>query len=157
MFPHNSIERVSAFSPFFYAESWADFRCYVDAECATGISTGLFNGSLLYYSYDTCGHAPDCYNNFETDSRCPYDPHGNGSYMIFKSSGCECLYHGSELPSSLYTNFPEHIPGQYESLGNEEREKGSRCDNVQNPSQSPRVLSLGVKGRLVNNAVMEKT
>ena len=101
---------------FCVATPCVDPRCYVDAGCPTASATRLFNGSLLHYSYDTCGRTPDCYNNFESESRCPYDPHGTGNYLIFKSNGCECLYHGSELPESLYANLPP-VPGQYESLG----------------------------------------
>ena len=76
----------------------------------------LFNGSLLHYSYDACGHAPDCYNSFGADARCPYDPHENQTYQIFKE-GCECIFHGLELPFDVYTDFPSEMPGMYSSLG----------------------------------------
>ena len=90
---------------FCVATPCVDPRCYVDAGCPTASATRLFNGSLLHYSYDTCGRTPDCYNNFESESRCPYDPHGTGNYLILKSNGCECLYHGSENSQRVCTQI----------------------------------------------------
>merc|ERR1712039_396150 len=56
--------------------------CYVDhTTCATAVKTEAFSGSILAYSYDTCG-AADCYTGIanETDwvhldlpDACPFD------------------------------------------------------------------------------------
>ena len=62
----------------------------------------MFNGSMLYYSYDSCGNAPDCYHDFWQDLRCPYDPYGSKSYKVHKPDGCECLFHGLELPPETF-------------------------------------------------------
>lgn len=96
--------------------------CYVDSSCPTAVASSVFAGSTTaYYSYATCA-AADCYSNGVVDktdwsgedvpSGCPYDPTGAGTYKIFKSD-CECLYHGEELSSSIYTNYPENEPGKY--------------------------------------------
>eukprot|EP00931_Biecheleriopsis_adriatica_P084474 TRINITY_DN5832_c0_g1_i1.p1 TRINITY_DN5832_c0_g1~~TRINITY_DN5832_c0_g1_i1.p1 ORF type:complete len:3749 (+),score=493.44 TRINITY_DN5832_c0_g1_i1:111-11249(+) len=93
--------------------------CYVGKTCASKIPTALFNGAEAYYSYDSCGHAPDCYNNFNEmygETRCPYDPHGKGTYKIHKGDGCECVLQGLELPLVMYKMYPTSDPGAYENL-----------------------------------------
>ena len=91
--------------------------CYVSASCVSGIPSGVFNGSLaMRYSYDACGNAPDCYNNFDSDPRCPYDPTGGATFMVHKGGGCECLFQGSELPYSVYMGYPMEQPGRYANL-----------------------------------------
>ena len=89
--------------------------CFVDKRCASRIPSVVFNGSMAYYSYDTCGNAPDCYNNFESEPRCPYDPSGSGTFMVHKGS-CECLFQGLELPVSVYMSYPLEQPGRYANL-----------------------------------------
>ena len=89
--------------------------CFVDKRCASRIPSVVFNGSMAYYSYDACGNAPDCYNNFESEPRCPYDPSGSGTFMVHKGS-CECLFQGLELPVSVYMNYPLEQPGRYANL-----------------------------------------
>ncbi|CAJ1363206.1 unnamed protein product [Effrenium voratum] len=70
--------------------------CYVHASCPSRVASELFKGSMTtFYSYDSCGNAPDCYNNFQ-DSRCPYDPTGEKSYKVYKGRGCECTYQGGQ-------------------------------------------------------------
>ena len=89
--------------------------CFVDKRCASRIPSVVFNGSMAYYSYDACGNAPDCYNNFESEPRCPYDPSGSGTFMVHKGS-CECLFQGLELPVSVYMSYPLEQPGRYANL-----------------------------------------
>ena len=84
-------------------------------QCSSKITSRIFNGSDLYYSYDVCGQAPDCYNHMD-QPRCPYDPSGTESYAVHKGNGCECLYHGANLPQGVYTEFPLHHPGMHENL-----------------------------------------
>ena len=91
--------------------------CYVDAGCASAIESTVFNGStVLHYSYDVCGNAPDCYNNFAVDPRCPYDPSGDGTFGVHKGQGCECTFQGAELPWQVYMNYPSDHPGRYVNL-----------------------------------------
>ena len=87
----------------------------MDSDCGSGMSSSLFNGSDMHYSYDACGRAPDCYNHFD-DPRCPYDPTGTESFAVHKGDGCECLYHGATLPESVYTGYPLNHPGLYTTL-----------------------------------------
>ena len=89
--------------------------CYVSSSCVYKIPSRAFNGSNLYYSYEICGAVPDCYNDFAIDERCPYDPYGTQSYVVHKGNGCECSYHGVELPESAYRNYPVDAPGKYEN------------------------------------------
>ena len=89
--------------------------CYVSSSCVYKIPSRAFNGSNLYYSYEICGAVPDCYNDFAIDKRCPYDPYGTQSYVVHKGNGCECSYHGVELPESVYRNYPVDAPGKYEN------------------------------------------
>ena len=91
--------------------------CYVDSTCPSRIRSTVFEGSkTIWYSYDSCGNAPDCYNDFSLDKRCPYDPSGTRSYVLHKGNGCECSYHGMELPAAVYRNFPMDEPGKYANL-----------------------------------------
>ena len=90
--------------------------CYVDSTCPSRRVSVVFEGSrTMWYSYDSCGDAPDCYNEYHIDKRCPYDPYGQKSYMLHKGNGCECSYHGMELPTNIYRNFPADQPGKYEN------------------------------------------
>ena len=90
--------------------------CYVNSTCASRIPTRVFNGSMAYYSYDSCGNAPDCYHDFAQDHRCPYDPYGSKSYKVHKADGCECLFHGAALPTDVYLSYPSNEPGKYANL-----------------------------------------
>ena len=90
--------------------------CFVDKRCASRIPSVVFNGSMAYYSYDTCGNTPDCYNDFSSDKRCPYDPYGTKSYKVHKGHNCECILHGSHLPADVYTLYPLGEPGKYANL-----------------------------------------
>ena len=90
--------------------------CYVDITCPSRRESIVFEGSrTMWYSYDSCGNVPDCYNDFAIDKRCPYDPYGTQSYVVHKGNGCECSYHGVELPESVYRNYPVDAPGKYEN------------------------------------------
>ena len=90
--------------------------CYVDITCPSRRESIVFEGSrTMWYSYDSCGNVPDCYNDFAIDKRCPYDPYGTQSYVVHKGNGCECSYHGVELPESAYRNYPVDAPGKYEN------------------------------------------
>ena len=91
-------------------------RCFVGSDCATKIPSGLFNGTDMYFSYDVCGGAPDCYHH-PGDPHCPYDPSGMETYAVHKGDGCECLFHGASLPMNVYTLYPAHHPGLHEILG----------------------------------------
>lgn len=94
--------------------------CYVDASCETAVSSGVFTGSTMHYSYHACG-APDCYNDDGADksdsTKCPYDPDGEEDYMVH-STDCECLYQGGFLPDSLVSDYPSSDPGKWSSLTN---------------------------------------
>ena len=90
--------------------------CYVNSSCASRIPTRVFNGSMAYYSYDSCGNAPDCYHDFRQDVRCPYDPYGSMNYKVHKAGGCECVLHGSTLPAEVYNLYPSTEPGKYANL-----------------------------------------
>ena len=90
--------------------------CFVDSHCASRIESVVFNGSMAYYSYDTCGNAPDCYNDFAGDKRCPYDPYGTKSYKVHKGGHCECHLHGGQLPADVYMLYPLQEPGKYANL-----------------------------------------
>ena len=91
--------------------------CYVSADCASAVASAVFNGSdVLHYSYDACGNAPDCYNNFAGDLRCPYDPSGDGTFSVHKGQGCECMFQGVELPWELYLHYPDDHPGRFANL-----------------------------------------
>eukprot|EP00931_Biecheleriopsis_adriatica_P040140 TRINITY_DN22964_c0_g1_i1.p1 TRINITY_DN22964_c0_g1~~TRINITY_DN22964_c0_g1_i1.p1 ORF type:complete len:345 (+),score=46.96 TRINITY_DN22964_c0_g1_i1:62-1036(+) len=91
--------------------------CYVSQACETKIPTSVFNGSsTAYYSYDTCGGAPNCYSDWDGEgSRCPYDPSGTKSYAVHKAD-CACKYAGLEIPDDLLENFPKEEPGKYKNL-----------------------------------------
>jgi len=63
--------------------------CYVDAKCATGVTSSVFKGSpVAFYSYNTCLNSPDCYTNvawnddFGTNApaECPFDASDNNWY-----------------------------------------------------------------------------
>ncbi|CAJ1363207.1 unnamed protein product, partial [Effrenium voratum] len=90
--------------------------CYVDSSCVTKVPTAVFDGHPLYYSYDACGNAPDCYNYFDDNPKCPYDPYGTRSYLPHKGGDCACQYQGYELPFAVFSNFPAASPGQFSSL-----------------------------------------
>ncbi|CAE7940066.1 unnamed protein product, partial [Symbiodinium necroappetens] len=91
--------------------------CYVDASCASRRHSLVFNGSsTIFFSYDSCGNAPDCYNQYDTDPRCPYDPYDSQHFVLHKGRGCECLFHGRELPPTLFQDFPMLDPGKFASL-----------------------------------------
>ena len=91
--------------------------CYVSESCVSAVRSEVFNGSsLLHYSYDACGNAPDCYNSFASDPRCPYDPTGDGTFVVHKGAGCECLFYGTALPSDVYLSFPAEDPGRYANM-----------------------------------------
>ncbi|CAE7775478.1 unnamed protein product, partial [Symbiodinium sp. KB8] len=90
--------------------------CYVASECPSRIPTRVFNGSMAYYSYDTCGNAPDCYSHFHWDHRCPYDPHGGRTFRIHKNAECDCLFHGSLLPHTAYSLHPLNEAGKFANL-----------------------------------------
>ena len=99
--------------------SWCQLPwCYVSSNCVTKIATRVFEGADLWYSYDTCGNAPDCYNHFSTNLKCPYDPYGSMTYMVHKGGDCACRYHGYELPFDAYTRFPTREPGKYQNMPN---------------------------------------
>merc|ERR1719203_559958 len=87
--------------------------CYVNSDCETGTASGVFQGYDLFYSYDVCG-SPDCYNNPDA-LECPWDPHGDETYRVFKDS-CKCKYHGSTLSESVLTQYPDSDPGKYKNL-----------------------------------------
>jgi len=96
--------------------------CYVDESCDSRVASSVFAGSATaFYSYATCGNAPDCYSDGTNGpygagtAGCPYDPHGENTYMVYKQD-CPCTYQGATLPSDLYTNYPTTDPGQYAGL-----------------------------------------
>ncbi|CAE7906310.1 unnamed protein product [Symbiodinium necroappetens] len=90
--------------------------CYVSSSCVTKVATRNFEGADLWYSYHTCGKTPDCYNNFDTSLKCPYDPYSTRSYQVHKGGDCACKYHGFELPFNAYTRFPVTEPGKYQNM-----------------------------------------
>eukprot|EP00438_Fugacium_kawagutii_P022667 Skav224891 [mRNA] locus=scaffold1112:314860:321803:+ [translate_table: standard] len=110
--PH-FLERCSGESE---SQNWCQLPwCYVSSSCVYKIPSSAFNGSNLHYSYEICGNVPDCYNDFAIDKRCPYDPYGTKSYVLHKGNGCECSFHGMELPAHVYRNYPLDEPGKYEN------------------------------------------
>lgn len=89
--------------------------CYVDSSCESAVATTVFEGSeIAFYSYEACGGV-NCYP-FSAENGCPYDPHGDNTYKVHKSGGCECLYQGELLPPSIWKNHPDSNPGQYQDL-----------------------------------------
>jgi len=104
-------------------KSWCQLPwCYVDASCSSKISSSVFSGSsTAYYSYDACG-APDCYNAGPSGAYgqgttgCPYDPYGTSTYKVHKGGDCACMFQGSQLPASIYTNYPSTDAGKYKDL-----------------------------------------
>lgn len=87
--------------------------CYVGPDCESGWPSSVFEGaSAARYSYEACGGYPNCYDDYFTDSRCPFDPWNSSSYKIFKP-GCECLFHGRTLPFNVSFFYPRSHPGKY--------------------------------------------
>ena len=90
--------------------------CFVSSQCPSKIPSNVFNGTNLFYSYDVCGNAPNCYHDFSGDPRCPFDPTKSFSFTLHKTEGCECKYHGYELDSNIYMSYPTSFPGKYATL-----------------------------------------
>eukprot|EP00928_Gymnodinium_smaydae_P008430 TRINITY_DN13078_c0_g1_i1.p1 TRINITY_DN13078_c0_g1~~TRINITY_DN13078_c0_g1_i1.p1 ORF type:complete len:1184 (+),score=24.77 TRINITY_DN13078_c0_g1_i1:67-3618(+) len=120
--PENDRCPVSAdFSTKWY--NWCQLPwCYVSEKCDKKVPTDTFKGSkYLYFSYAVCGDAPDCYSDGllgsfgEGTPRCPYDPHGDQSYKLFQRE-CDCVFHGQQLPASIYTKYPNSAPGKYRNI-----------------------------------------
>ena len=102
----------------------------IGASClGASLTSGALQGFQVWFlmvlwlttAYDTCGNTPDCYNDFSSDKRCPYDPYGTKSYKVHKGHNCECIYQGRELPSSWFNwndtdvsdTFGENFIGVY--------------------------------------------
>lgn len=110
--------------------------CYVDSSCSSGYPTDIFNGSdIAYYSYEACGDMPNCYDEFDEDERCPFDPYGDHKYKVFKDD-CKCTHHGFTLPVELYTKYPDDEQGKYEDLKNIEY-YGTTCASWDSSPEMP--------------------
>merc|ERR1719231_831190 len=105
------------------AKNWCQIPwCYVDSACSTAVASDVFKGSpAAHFSYEACG-AVNCYTDKGTETTFPQAlkdkgcPYGGSIYRYHKSGNCACKYHGKELESSIYTNFPSSNQGQYKNL-----------------------------------------
>ena len=107
--------------------------CYVNSSCPSRMQSRLFGNA--FYSYDTCGNAPNCYDDW-THRSCPFDPYGSKSYTLHQHGGCECIFHGRHLPEEVFSNFAQAEPGRFQNLSHV-RLYGTTCAAWDQMPQSP--------------------